>query len=208
MDPLTIAVLSAGAFDIISNAFTAKQNRDFQERMSSTAHQREVRDLMAAGLNPMLSRMGSGASTPGGDRAEIDSVGKITNALAVKNMQAQNVLLGSQANESDARAALARTQATDMSMTQTSRWGLLGTQHDIARLDLEQRRAMLPSVLARAQAEIGSMVSGARAAEARALLDEAARTGAVNMQELEEKLGVLGPTVRLFLEVLRSLPRR
>ena len=40
------------------NAQEAAKSRSWQEYMSNTAHQREIRDLKAAGLNPVLSAMG------------------------------------------------------------------------------------------------------------------------------------------------------
>lgn len=48
------------------NSAEAQKNRDWQTDLSNTAHQREVADLEAAGLNTWLSAGGAGASTPTG----------------------------------------------------------------------------------------------------------------------------------------------
>lgn len=56
-----------------SNAEQAEINRDFQQSNSDTAHQREVKDLREAGINPILSAKFGGASTPSGAMATMNN---------------------------------------------------------------------------------------------------------------------------------------
>ena len=75
-----------------ANLKIAREQMDFQERMSSTAHQRQMDDLRRAGLNPILAAR-SGASSPGGASAVMGNVGQAamdgaTSAGTVKQLSA------------------------------------------------------------------------------------------------------------------------
>lgn len=82
MDPLTMAGIAGGGSllgSYLQNQMSeraADKMMNFQRDMRETAHQVEVEDLRRAGLNPMLSALGSGAPSPGGAQATFSNMGE------------------------------------------------------------------------------------------------------------------------------------
>lgn len=81
-----------------ANSAQAARQMGFQERMSSTAWQRGMADMRAAGMNPIFAYKAGGASTPNGAMAVmqneaaagIDGFSQAANsAIALRHQQAQ-----------------------------------------------------------------------------------------------------------------------
>ncbi|AXH74317.1 MAG: DNA pilot protein [Microviridae sp.] len=102
-----------------ANAQQASNQMDFQERMSSSAYQRAVADMKAAGLNPMLAYSQGGASTPSGAMARFDNPSLAGSSAAQSYANVASSTAGAEASHASAAESRARAVLVNETVSKT-----------------------------------------------------------------------------------------
>ena len=149
------AALAGGALRNKWQREEAERDRQFQERMSSTAYQRAVADMRAAGINPILAYAQGGASSPGGRMANLeDIVGPAVSSAFQMRRLTQELRNMRAVEQRDMEQAKDYQQAYQLKyaqmLSERERFKLIGDQQKMLKQELRMLQLEEPHMLNRA----------------------------------------------------------
>ena len=135
------------------NINLSREQMAFQERMSNTSYQRAVKDMEAAGLNPMLAYSQGGASSPAGSVAHVEPKSPISSNSAMQAAQTALAVESVAKTRADTDLVVAQAQKV-RSETYDTAVNSAGRAAEVERLKNEAKKSGFDSLSAEEQVRL------------------------------------------------------